>query len=446
MHSIRLRWATIAALLLAATAHAADGGYDLSWGNSGRLTIDVSPSHDTGKKLLIRPDGKMLVAGTCGDDFCATQLLPNGSYDTGFGPASHPGRVIYTAFDVASYLLMDAALRADGGMVLAGMEIVGQNSKGVVLWADAPGTATTILTFDANLGSTYSLDAIAIQSDGKVVVAANVIVEGQNVFAVTRITPGLAYDLSFGDGNGTKLIAFAGNSLPSAVAIQPDGKIVVVGTAANKVVAVRLLTNGQLDDDPVLGFGDGGRAVFDWGAPSAATAVLIDSDGSLLLAGHAFGGTGPVASDDIFVNRLTSRGVQHPDFGLVCPPPSCDPGPAYIAINLGTGNLSDGALAMALQPDGKILVSGRAGVSGGERFAVARLTPYGDPDFDFGNSGSIWSHFGAVAKFDAASGIAVGNGGIMVAGYSQEANGGFNRFGIAKLLLRQETTFANGFE
>jgi uncharacterized delta-60 repeat protein len=446
MHSIRLICAMFAGLMMATASHAVDGGYDSTWGNLGRLTVDVSPGNDIGRTLLIRPNGKMLVAGNCGDDFCAMQMLPNGSYDTGFGPALHPGRLIQGDSDGAAYYLMDAELSSGNGLVLAGMRITGASSQGIVLRADALGTTTFSRYFDANLGATYALDAIAIQSDGKIIVAAHFLQGSRVVFAISRLIPTtLDFDFSFGDANGTKMIAFVGNAAPTAVAIQPDGKIVVVGTAANQVAAVRLRSNGQLDDDPVLGFGDAGRAVYNWGVTSIATAVLIDGDGSLLLAGYAYGGTGPVASDDFFVNRLTPRGVQHPDFGLLCPPPFCDPAPAYIPIDLDPGDYNDEALALALQPDGKILLSGRARVTGGERFAVARLTPIGDPDFDFGNGGSTWSHFGTVARFDTASGIAVGNGGIMIAGYSEEAAGGNYRFGIAKLLLR-EVIFAGGFE
>jgi uncharacterized delta-60 repeat protein len=448
MHRIRLRWALTAALMMATSARAVDGGYDTSWGGNGRFTVDVSTGSDIGRKLLIRPDGKMVVAGTCGDDFCAIRLLPNGSYDTAFGSTLHPGRLIYGDTGAGAYSLMDAALRADGGLVLAGTRIEGSDRDGIVVRMDAAGTTSLGRYFDANLGSTYSLDAIAIQSDGKIVVAAHVLQASRVMMAVTRLIPAtLDYDVSFGsNASGTSLIAFEGNAAPTAVAIQPDGKIVVVGTATNQVAAVRLLPNGQLDDDPVSGFGDGGRALFNWGAPCSANAVLIDSDGSLLLGGYAFGGTGPVASFDFFVNRLTPRGGQHPDFGLVCPPPFCDPAPAYIPIDLDPGDYLDEAHAIALQPDGKILVSGRAAVSGGERFAVARLTQYGDPDLDFGNGSTTWSHFGAAARYDNAMGIAVGNGGIMVAGYSLEAAGSNFRFGIGKLLLRQETIFANGFD
>ena len=452
----------VVALSMASTeAHAADGDIDLNWGIGGRFQIDVtSPGNDLGKTLLIQPDGKLLMAGTCPynaeTSFCATRQLPNGSFDTSFGPANHPGRVIARdSHDLGSAKLAAAALTPDGGSVYAGDSLLNNPSRiGQIIKLDAAGTYVGFgLVGSADLNSLYTVAAIAVQPDGKIVVVGGLFttLDATSYFSVQRLLAELSdLDRSFGD-NGTKLIVFPGevDPHPAAVALQPDGKIVVVGIVDIKVGVVRLLANGQLDDDPLLGFGAGGRATFDWSVPanganaSGANAIAIDRDGSLLIAGYAFrADTHP--SYDFFVNRLTPRGAQEPNFIRPCFP-SCGAGPAYIDFNFGDTNY-DEAQALAVQSDGKILVSGLASQLGGvQYFAVTRLTRTGGPDSSFGSGGQTRAQYNPVTpRNDTASAIAIGNGGIMVAGYSLEPTGSDYRFGIAKLQL--DLIFSNGFE
>jgi uncharacterized delta-60 repeat protein len=433
--------------LAAPAANAADGNFDTSWGNGGRFQIDINSfGSDEVATLLIQPDGKLLMAGTCSDgkspSFCAARLLPNGSYDTTYGEANHLGRTIFYPGISA---VAAAALTSDGGSVLAG-------AYGELVKLDAAGAVVASLDTAYHIGALYDLRAMTVQADGKIVVAYTALA-GARDFSITRVLADLSdLDLAFGD-NGTKTIAFPGGTddFPEAVAIQPDGKIVIVGaiqvtSSLEKVGVARLLPNGQPDDDPVLGFGDSGKATFDWGSPSGAQAVKVDRDGSLLIAGYAYGGTGPTPSSDFFVNRLTSRGGQDPSFGLICPPPFCDAGPAYIDFN-NIGGLSDErAEALVVQTDGKILVSGyaRRRVDDVQYFAVARLTRYGDPDTGFGSGGQTVGFYGSSGVSDIASAIAIGSGGILFAGSSQEGILAGYRFGIAK--LRLDLIFSNGVE
>ena len=76
-------WMVIWALA-STPALAVDGEYDTDWANGGRFTIDVSADSDSGETLLIQADGKLVLAGRCGDSLCVTRLLPSGSYDTEF--------------------------------------------------------------------------------------------------------------------------------------------------------------------------------------------------------------------------------------------------------------------------------------------------------------------------------------------------------------------------
>jgi len=434
--------------LTAPTAHAADGAFDTSWGNGGRFQIDIDSSgSDEVANLLIQPDGKLLMFGTCSNgespNFCAARLLPSGGYDAAYGEAIHPGRTIF--YEGVSAVTA-AVLTADGGSVLAG-------AYGSLVKLDATGALVASLSTASGIGGFYDLRAMTVQADGKIILVGTALTGAQD-FLICRVLADLSdLDRTFGDANGTKLIAFAGgtNDIPSAVTVQPNGKIVVAGTivvssSLKKVGVARLLPDGQLDDDPVSGFGDNGRATFDWGSPSSAHAIKVDRDGSLLIAGSAYGGTGPTPSLDFFVNRLTPRGGQDPTFGVLCPPPSCDAGPAYIDINNVGGLSDDDVAALVVQMDGKILVSGHARrrIDDVQYFAVARLTRYGDPDPGFGNGGQTVGYYGPAAVSDTASTIAIGSGGIVIAGSSQEDLGTAYRFGIAK--LKMDLIFTDGME
>jgi Domain of unknown function (DUF5122) beta-propeller len=153
--------------------------------------------------------------------------------------------------------------------------------------------------------------------------------------------------------------------------------------------------------------------------------------------------TGPGDCRDRRSNCL--RGLQDDFFGATCPPPLCHGGPRIVLFNLG-GTGYDEAQALALQTDGKILVSGfSTGVSDVSYFSVARLDRYGAFDPAFGSSGMSYGRYGpANDNHDGASAIAIGNGGIMIAGYSQQATGQDFSFGIAKLQL--DSIFFSGME
>jgi uncharacterized delta-60 repeat protein len=444
MQRTRLRWLLSALSMASFAAHGTDGTYDTVWGFDGHLQLDASSGTDKAETMLLQPDGKMLMAGTCNGTYCATRQLASGSYDASFGPAEHPGKVLFAELVPLPprAVLSSAALTADGGSVFVGHQ-VDMPRDGEIVKLNAAGQLVSLKMTDSS--STFQIQTIAVQPDGKILVAGRT----TNLCAITRLLADLSdYDSSFGDANGTKLFTFNGAAfgIVFTLAIQPDGKIVAAGNTGNdQAGVVRLLANGQLDSDPISGFGEGGRAAFDWGAPSGAHAVKVDLDGSILLAGFATGRTGPDSSRDFFVNRLTPRGQQDPGFGLLCPPPFCDAGPAYIDFyNLG-GLGDDEAWALAVQSDGKILVSGfaRRRVDNLQYFGLARLTRYGDPDPTFGNGGQTHGIYGPIANGDNAASIAIGNGGIMIGGYSKTVDG-IDIFGMAKLKL--DLVFTNGVE
>ncbi len=232
--------------------------------------------------------------------------------------------------------------------------------------------------------------AMAVQPDGKIVVAG---FGTTGDVAVGRINPDGSDDPAFG---GTRLIDFGSFDLGEAVALQPDGKIVVAGRSGANAVIARLNPDGS----PDMGFGTIGKRVIDYGGPTfdRAEGVAIQPDGKIVLAG--VGGLDPT----IVVTRLEPDGADDTGFGLG----------GTQRVNFGLGY--EEGRALALQPDGKIVVAGYTGATV-TRSAVARLNLDGSPDMGFGTAGK------RVMASDRIEALAIQpNGGIVIVG---EFGGGF---------------------
>lgn len=208
----------------------------------------------------------------------------------------------------------------------------------------------------------------------------------QAVTVTVRGRPGVA-DTSFGTPGAVPAPALPGAVITPvassedyawAVAVQPDGKVVTVGTTAissGTVVAVtRHLRDGGID----AGFGTGGKVITQVGTRGdSARAVAIQPDGRIVVAGW----TDSTGTDSNFlVLRYRSDGTLDPTFG--------DNGRYVHAFGTGT----DRAHAVAIQDDGRIVVAGTTLINTsttGQDFALVRLTPAGRLDTTFGQGGQV---------------------------------------------------------
>ena len=136
----------------------------------------------------------------------------------------------------------------------------------------------------------------AVQADGKLVVVGNAAQapRRRHDFLVTRFNTDGTLDTTFGDIDPFNGVLRRGYSMTAvttgadsanAVALQPDGKIVTVGTAGSvdTAVVVRHNSNGTLD----AGFGNGGKAVLKFGkvAGDPIFAIALQSDGKVVIVG-----------------------------------------------------------------------------------------------------------------------------------------------------------------
>ena len=200
-----------------------------------------------------------------------------------------------------------------------------------------------------------------MQKDGKIVVAGSSNAGGSNDFALARYTKSGVLDASFGTGGKVLSdLGSASNDQAYAVAVQKDGKIVVAGYSdaggSNDFALVRYTKGGVLD----ASFGTGGKVLSDLGSASddGANAVAVQKDGKIVVAGSSDAG----GSYDFALARYTKGGALDASFGTG----------GKVLTDLGGSN--DEGSAVAVQKDGKIVVAGYSNAGGSDDFALARYT------------------------------------------------------------------------
>lgn len=222
------------------------------------------------------------------------------------------------------------------------------------------------------------------------------------------------------DGQLTLAIGFPLAQIEAA-ATQPDGKLVLVGLTsvfprdASDFLVVRLDRDGGLDPSFA---GDGIQTTDFGGFGDGATAVAIAPDGKIVVGGFASNAAGSGHSDHAVV-RYDADGNRDPSF-------SSD---GRQTVDYGSG--SEGALAVAVEPDGKVVLAGSANPSGTVvDFGVARLLADGEPDSAFSNDGRQTTDFSGTS--DAVRAVAVRPDGEIVAlGYT-DTGGNIYDFGLAR--------------
>jgi uncharacterized delta-60 repeat protein len=213
-----------------------------------------------------------------------------------------------------------------------------------------------------DFGGSDDAYGVAVQPDGKLVVVGDT--SNKSDAVVARFNPDGSRDRGFGS-EGVAVIESTASEYGYAVALQPDGKIVVGGyasTGQNGVVH-RLNTDGS----PDKGFGTDGAAYLDSAGYETVQAVAIQPDGKIVAAGWT------TSNKDLAVYRLTAEGKPDNTFD--------DDG----ARGIDAGG-EEKAYGLALQPDGKIVVAGYSWTSY-VRPLVARFTSTGAPDASFGPEG-----------------------------------------------------------
>lgn len=245
--------------------------------------------------------------------------------------------------------------------------------------------------------------ATALQGDGKILAVGGM--------RLVRYESDGSIDGTFGTG-GTVNVTFNGGAQDAAqdVAVQADGRILVAGftrVGGNEDFAV---ARYNADGTPDTGFGTAGHANADFDAAAdRAWSVLIQSDGHIVLAGHASSSTVLGLDNDFAVARFTSGGVLDSSFGTA----------GRSRTNIA--GRTDMGLAAALQADDKIIVTGRVADSGGdfEDTGVVRYNANGTVDSGF-NGGVVRTNLSVNGLDDQGVDVIVqADGKILIAGFAQ---------------------------
>jgi uncharacterized delta-60 repeat protein len=388
-----------------------DGSTDAAWGSGGIALAFLGNSDDQMFAFAIQPDGNVVAAGqtfnaeNASYDVALARYLPSGLPDATFGAG---GRVV-TALSLFNEAASAVALQPDGKIVVAGY-----------IFASDAGTADFLIaryladgSLDTSFGGSGSVlidfassddraFAVALRPDGRIVVGGAAAVGGFLKFAAVQLLPNGVLDATFGT-NGMTHVSLRSffHEFAQGMALQPDGAIILAGkseldSATKSLLVVRLTPNGTLD----ASFGDAGFIFDQTSALNGANAVLVQPDGKILIGGHR-----RQIKDDCMLRRYHPNGSVDVSFG--------DNGTTVVSVSC------DFVYALALQSNGKIVGTGAFNTSalGFSDLPVLRLNPDGTPDATFGSNGLRIFSVGSMN--DAGLGVAPRpSGRIVIGGYT----------------------------
>ncbi|HEX8733838.1 MAG TPA: FG-GAP-like repeat-containing protein, partial [Pyrinomonadaceae bacterium] len=384
-----------------------DGSLDSDFAAGGIFRYDFGSGSDEAMGIALQPDGKIVVAGKANVNpfaadtaFGIIRLNPNGTFDSAFGTNGVVITNFFSSLDEAT----EVALQPDGKIIATGFVTQGGVNNGATYdfaavrynpngSLDATfGGGDGIAFVDFN-GQGDRAQSSVLQPDGKIVLAGVTTGEiaSELDFALARLNADGSLDTGF-DGDGRTITTFSPNNLNElarAIALAPDGKLVVTGDyqvptsgdvqGHSDIAVARYNPNGSLD----ASFDGDGRFVYDSNQGDRSETsddVVVQPDGKILLVSrsHLIQETNPsVAHRDMQIIRLNvngsfdnsfgSGGRKLTDFGIFNPP---------TAPTFGSGRTSELGISgsIALQPDGKIVAAGDSWLAGNDRrLAIARF-------------------------------------------------------------------------
>jgi uncharacterized delta-60 repeat protein len=400
------------------------GGLDPTFGNAGKVTTTIGfqqPSFDLKAGMALQTDGKILmVAGTT-----LVRFNPDGALDSSFGnggQATVPFN--QSGFDSAQ----DVAVQADGKIVVVGLTTssVTFNDDFALARFNADGTLDSSFGSGGKVttdffGSVDQARRVRIQPDGKILVAGSAVtvlspISSVRHFALARYNSDGSLDTSFGSGGKVDEASGASFSLARGMAIQSDGKIIVAGSGAPDGVSGRKVALTRL-------FGDGGTRLpgtrDDTFGPLGQGFDLTD----LGIAPDAAGVDVVVLPDDTILAACEVSLTGHFQFAVA----SFDrndnqrlPQPAVVPIT----NQGDIPQQMLLQSDSKPVVVGRSGdLSSNADWAIVRFNANGTSlDASFGTNGVLTVDFFG-GRDGAEAVVQQPDGKLVVGGFARVGNG-----------------------
>lgn len=409
-HIVDMRYAPLLLLLciLSCRVVAAPGDLDLSFGGTGKL-LDAfyhGEGHSICNSIAIQGDGKIVVAGGFlippgpTTNLGVARYNPDGAFDAAFNGAGKVATAI-GGFAFGNCIV----IQGDGKLIVAGI------STGFTLVRYHPdgnldmsfnGTGKVITA----IGDAYGAQGIALQSDGKIIVAGSSDDDLSRAFLTARYNADGSLDISFNDTGMVTTSFSSDNDYGKGVAIQSDGRIVVAGYSRgsgglNDIAVVRYNADGSLDTT----FNGTGKVRTDFGGSAGSDdkghSIMIQSDGKIIVVGM----TSSMNNANIALVRYNANGSLDTTFH----------GTGKVTADFGAMEIG---YAGALQADGRIVVVGTSASElepvhlTKQDMAVARFNTDGSADTTFGGSGLVTTAIGI--DQDRAFGVAMQSDGKIV--------------------------------
>ncbi len=342
----------------------ADGTLDTSFDGDGDTSINLG-GDERGTAVVATPDGKILVAGYRNEapnrDFLLYKFNNDGTVDMTFGTNGRVDTDFGNTDDLANNIMLTSSK-----IVVTGQVKNGSDNDFAAARYNADGTTDNSFgtlgkaTFDV-VENDQCFSSV-LQQDGKLILFGQITLAGNVDFAMIRCNENGTLDNDFGSSGITVTDFSGGTDRGYSVVLQQDAKIVAVGladqaTSNANLGVVRYNEDGSLDSS----FGVGGMIsdVVGTGEYESRNFAAVQSDGKILIAGTS---TNTGFGDDITLIRLNSNGSFDNTFGTN----------GIVTTDILTE--SNSSQGIAVQPDAKILVCGRAfpdGTNNGD-FALYR--------------------------------------------------------------------------
>jgi len=329
------------------------GALDTTFSSDGYTITNIGGNGGGAAAVAIQTDGKIVVTGTCVSALCAARYKTSGDLDPTFSPGGFPagtiwinpgnftysgngiavqpsGRIIIAAgrktsspsgLERSQLWAFDATGAMDGTFAGGGISEISTGSfnqgfRAIKLQADgkilavADGLEDTtedfcVVRFDSNgnvdnsfdgdgkafvdFGLADSVNAVDIQTDGKILLTGKARVGTRTVLATARLLSNGSPDFAFGVNSKVTTTIGSTNDVANAIRVQPSGKIIVAGYAQNPeadLVSVRYNSNGTLDSSI---WGTSGVSITDLGAGDETNGIVFSFNGNLLAVGKSAG-------------------------------------------------------------------------------------------------------------------------------------------------------------
>lgn len=415
----------IAALMYAAQAGAEAGTLDPTFGTNGIVVTDLGGPSDTGSNIVLQPDGKIVIAGSAELDSnfpgfrtpVIVRYNPDGTLDNTFGTS---GRVIAVLRGSTRIALQTDGKLILGGSMNGGLALARYTSTGRP--DNAFGTnGIAIAGEDGNFSLLFG--DLAIQSDGKIVVVGTQETGGHTY-------PGL---IARFNENGTldedfRIKFFDDTNFPDslqhylrAVALQPDGRIIMTGDMVGKegdnyITLGRLTTGPDPWLDPTFGTNGQGTVVTPLANFTHGQGALALQADGKIVMAGTMTDSFNPLNENLVLARYNSNGTLDTTLG----------GSGIVITEIGQNEMGSD---VAIQTDGKIILAGKSYSGTAADILLVRYNSNGSLDTTFGDSGKVISDLGGSS--DSARGVVLQSDGKILAIGSKDGDAVLARYSVS---------------